>query len=396
VARYKKDFVLYARPMKDGRDVWHYKVYDETGKRLSFSTGQTSKTLAENHCHKLLAEKRLIPQKEERPAPTLPTLREWAEAERWWVWGECRYLRGQLARSDEDKPRVSKRYADDALREMRKYLLPRFGDKRLDEITPEDCDKWLFELQDGGLSKKSVNNKASILRIMLGEAERRKKIPENPWIRVKGFTPSKHPKGILTLEEARKLLNPATVQTVWAGELIYYSASLLASVTGLRLGEILALKRADFFPDHVHVAGSWAIRYGLGKTKTKRIDDLPVPRFIYETIDSWCTWTGFVFSFQQGERPATGNRVLDALYRAIEAIGISQEERERRNVKFHSWRAFANTYMIGRGIAGAKVRELTRHKSVAMTEHYTSFNPEDFKDIAAAQESLVETFKVQS
>ncbi len=45
--RFKKDFVLYARRMRDGRKVWHYKVYDDRGKRLSFSTGLTSKTLAE-------------------------------------------------------------------------------------------------------------------------------------------------------------------------------------------------------------------------------------------------------------------------------------------------------------------------------------------------------------
>ena len=247
--------------------------------------------------------------------------------------------------------------------------------------------------QEKGLSKKSINNKSSIERIMLGEAERLGVIERNPWDRVKGFKPSKHPKGILTPEEARKLLNPATIETVWKGNQVYYSASLLGAVTGMRLGEILALKGSDLFPDHVHVAGSWrGKKYGLGKTKTKRVDDIPIPRFVYDTIDSWRAWEGFVFSFQAGARPVSGNRTLDALYSALEKIAITGEERERRNIKFHSWRAFANTFMRARGISGEKVRQLIRHESEEMTEHYSDFHLDDFKDVAAAQEALVASF----
>ena len=212
---------------------------------------------------------------------------------------------------------------------------------------------------------------------------------------MKGFKPGKHAKGILTLDEAKRLLNPATVSTVWKDNQVYYAASLLASVTGMRLGEILALKRSDIFPDHVHVAGSWAIKYGLGKTKTKRVDDIPIPRFVFDTIDSWCAWEGFVFSFQTGARPVSGNRTLDALYGALEEIGIHKEERERRTITFHSWRAFANTFMRARGISGEKVRQLTRHESEEMTEHYSAFRLEDFKDVAEAQTALVASFADQ-
>ena len=384
MGRYKKDFVLYPRKMKDGREVWYYRCYDAQGHRISGqSTGLTTEKKAEKYCEKLLREGKLIPTK-------TPTLRAWAEKEKWWQWDKCRYLRGQLDRSDEDKPAVSRRYADDALRDLKAWILPAHGDKRLDEITVEDCEDLLTIWQDKGLSKKSINNKSSIERIMLGEAERLGKIERNPWDRVKRFKPSRHSKGILTLEEARKLLNPATVETVWSGNQVYYSASLLAAVTGMRLGEILALKGSDLFPDHAHVAGSWrGKKYGLGKTKTKRVDDIPIPRFVFDTVDSWRVWEGFVFSFRAGAQPVTGNRVRDALFRALDEIGVKSEERERRNIKFHSWRAFANTYMLARGISGEKVRELIRHESKEMTKLYSDFHLEDFKDVAAAQEALV-------
>jgi integrase len=61
-------------------------------------------------------------------------------------------------------------------------------------------------------------------------------------------------------------------------------------------------------------------------------------------------------------------------------IGIHKKEREPRNITFHSWRAFANTFMRGRGISGEKVRQLIRHECEEMTEHYSAFRLEDFKD----------------
>ena len=78
------------------------------------------------------------------------------------------------------------------------------------------------------------------------------------------------------------------------------------------------MKRSDLFSDHVHVGGSWAgKKYGLGMTKTKRVDDIPIPRFVFDTIDALgAAWQGFIFSFQAGAHPTTGNRVLEALYRA--------------------------------------------------------------------------------
>jgi integrase len=191
------------------------------------------------------------------------------------------------------------------------------------------------------------------------------------------------------MEEARALLDPAAVSTIWKDNYLYYSASLLASVAGMRLGEILALKREDLFPDHVHVGASWG-KLGLQPTKTKRVDDIPIPVFVFQTIMTWCAWEGFVFSFKLGERPANGNRVNDALSAALEKIGITPEDRTRRVLSFHSWRAFANTYMRAAGISGEKVRQLTRHASEEMTEHYSAFRLEDFKDVAAAQEELVE------
>ncbi|MGA2977310.1 MAG: tyrosine-type recombinase/integrase [Spirochaetia bacterium] len=396
MGRRKKAFSLYVRRVirpgkKTPVKVYYYRTYDERGRRtVGRSTGKETVPAAEEYCHKLQAAGQLVtgPQDAKAPESTIPTLAAWAATEHWWNWGECKYLRRQLNRSDESRPAVSRRYADDALRDFKHWILPYHGDKRLDEITPKDCEELLTAWQDKGLSRKSINNKASVYRIMLKEAERLGVISRTPWARVEGFKPTPHAKGILSMEEARILLNPATIGTIWDDNQLYHSASLLASVTGMRLGEILALRREDLFPDHVHVAGSWG-KLGLQPTKTKRVDDIPIPRFVFDTILTWCAWEGYLFSFKLGERPANGNRCNDALTAAMENIGITAEERTRRVLSFHSWRAFANTYMRAAGISGEKVRQLTRHATAEMTEHYSAFRLEDFKDIAAAQEQLI-------
>jgi integrase len=397
MGRRKQAFSLYPRLVlspgkKTPVKVYYYRTYDEHGRRtVGRSTGMGTKPEAEEYCRALQTAGQLVsgPLPVEESESKVPTLSEWAAAEHWWRWGECKYLRRQLNRSDESRSAVSRRYAADALRDLNRWILPYHGDKRLDEITVKDCEDLLTVWQDKGLGRKTINNKASVYRIMLGEAERLGVIPRasSPWARVEGFKPTPHAKGILTIEEARVLLNPATVATIWKDNQLYYSASLLASVTGMRLGEILALKREHLFPDHIHVAGSWG-KLGLQPTKTKRVDDIPLPFFVFRTIMSWCAWEGFVFSFKLGERPANGNRVNDALSAALEKIGITPEERKKRVLSFHSWRAFANTYMRAAGISGEKVRQLTRHASPEMTEHYSAFRLEDFKDVAAAQEEL--------
>jgi integrase len=404
MGRRKSDFSLYVRRVtrpgkKTPIKIYYYRTYDELGRRTTGrSTEKETIPEAERYCRALQAAGQLItgPQRAEEPESKVPTLSAWVASEHWWRWGddprrpECKYLRRQLNRSDESRPAVSRRYADDALRDLEHWILPYHGKKCLDEITSKDCEELLAAWQDKGLSRKTINNKASIYRVMLGEAERLGVIPRasSPWARVEGFKPTPHAKGILSIEEARALLNPATIATIWNDNQLYYSASLLASVTGLRLGEVLALRREHLFSDHVHVAGSWG-KLGLQPTKTKRVDDIPLPAFVFQTIMSWCAWDGYVFSFKLGEKPASGNRVNDALSAALGEIGITPEERTRRVISFHSWRAFANTYMRAAGISGEKVRQLTRHASPEMTEHYSAFRLEDFKDVAAAQEALV-------
>ena len=372
---------MYPRTV-NGRKIWYYRVYDATGERISRSCGTTSKTRARDYCDNLLRDGALI------PADT-PTLAEYAESRKWWVWDKCEYLRGRLARSTAEKPGVSRIYADKNLSALKAWILPYHGEKPLDKITAQDCESLLFTWQAEGMAPKTINNKASIYRIMMDEAERVGIIKTSPWRAIRSFVPSKKGKGILTMEEAKKLLEPSTIPKVWGGHQVYYLASVIAAVTALRQGEILALKREHVHPDYLHIETSWHSKYGLGPVKTRRIDDIPIPRFLYDSLMAFCRWDGYVLSFSDGKRPATASKLTHSFNDATEAIGITPEERKARRITFHSWRAFANTYFRARGISGEKVRAITRHDTEEMTEHYSAFRVEDFRDVAEAQAEMV-------
>ena len=89
--------------------------------------------------------------------------------------------------------------------------------------------------------------------------------------------------------------------------------------------------------------------------------------------------------------PLQHRQIEDHLYHAMQNVGITSEERGKRNISFHSWRHWCNTILRLRGVDDRKVRMVTGHKTAAMTNNYSHFNVKDFADVVKIQESLFAT-----
>ena len=138
MARFKELFPLYPRELTSGKVVWYYQNYNDKGKRtVGRSTGQTTEAKANRWCQDLYKANKLVPK-------TRFTLTEWADERQLWVWGECLYTKGRLARSSSDKPAISQRYVDDCLRILKTRILPAHGHMKLEAITSEDCESLFF------------------------------------------------------------------------------------------------------------------------------------------------------------------------------------------------------------------------------------------------------------
>ena len=265
-----------------------------------------------------------------------------------------------------------------------------FAERRLPDITLDDCDRWVLWLEDQGLSPCTVNHCLATAKVMFREATRRRLIRDDPMQYVDRVPDRKLPKGILTFEETRTLF--ASTEP-WHGSLLHYTASLFAACTGSRIGEVRALRGSDVYPAYVLIYRSKSGRYEPTDTKTGVPTAAPIPERLYVCLDGLrqVNGSGYLFSIDGGVAPVWETPLTRALYGAMARIGISEEERRRRRITYHSWRHWFVTWMRAEGIPDAKVAAITRHAGAAMQAHYTHISLEHYADVLSVQSRLLPT-----
>jgi integrase len=389
MARPRQNYLLFR---KKGSKYFHYTYYDVNGLRHEKSTGCTTKSDAVSFCEHQLKTKKL-------DLGRIPTLKHFVEERHFYEWTDldgclCQYALSKNQRANPDRPAVQRNYIERCKAVLDTYILPTFKNCKLDQIQVDELEKWMDRLHhDKGLAPKTVLNYSSVFKIILDEAIRLNYAITNPFDHARAYSGvPRRRRDCLDLEEAKVLMNPRTIEEVWGGNRINYLASLVAMATGLRQGEIIALQKCDLHPDHLDIRASWDIRHHTftpGKTKDS-VAPIVIPRYVYEQLFSFATWdTGFILSYTCGKTPVTGNRLTDGFYKALDKIGIHEKERTERNIVFHSWRIFFNSYLRTQNISDAKIRAETRHTSQRMTDHYTVWRAENFAEVREAQEALV-------
>lgn len=198
-------------------------------------------------------------------------------------------------------------------------------------------------------------------------------------------------RGILSSKEVYNLLNPENAPAYWQDRLVYLG-NCLAAVTGMRKGEIMALRIEDVYADHIKISRSYD-KYGEKDTKTHKSREIPIPDKIYRMIVELAPDSGYIFSYDGGKTPFGTDTLTDALYHALNKMGIDEQQRKSRNICFHSWRHFFNTRLRSADISDSKTQSITGHSTKEMTEHYTHYNAGDFTDVMAVQEAVFEKMK---
>lgn len=276
------------------------------------------------------------------------------------------------------------------------YLIPFFDDTRLTKVTAKKIRLLQSRLLEGkyptieerepvALHGGTVNHITVALKKILEKAEQDGLIQATPTIH--RVAQEYKQRGVLTLQEIRKLF-----ALEW-NDRRYKVANLLAAMTGMRRGEIMALRRCDIRKDHLRVTGSWdepsqkrkATKTGV--TRDIAIDSDTLREVIAMTRES--PWNGpesYVFYGERRDRPMKVLGPQDALVTALKRIGIDNETRKARGITFHSWRHFYNSTMINSGIPIQKVQSQTGHSTDAMSSHY--YHATEFEDVIAVQQGL--------
>lgn len=327
--RYRRQYTLYTTKKGKGRKIWYFRIYVD-GKRMAKTTGCTSKEKAMMYVDSVLndAEKfRSVFSRNisrfQNPAGGSKAVTFGDYARDWWKWDVCPYVLNKRAIGTEKHPGIKKSSVDVNRMWTTRYLIPFFCHLELSEITADLVNDFLITLNIRmGLSNKTINNIRSIFLIMMNEAKKRHLIEENPVEMTLPRRIDKTKEQLLTDDEYARLFAESGINEIWGGNILCYAINRISSMTGLRAGELLALKDSDVTPDVIHVTKSYSNVYGMGTTKTSEERDVPITSEIfklfylaYKTRPQDSLQHGrFIFSYT-GEKPMDLSRIRKSLYR---------------------------------------------------------------------------------
>jgi integrase len=271
-----------------------------------------------------------------------------------------------------------------------KHLMPRLGAERLDRITVAAIEKLRDDLRAGGYASRTINTIVRIAGAVFRSAIRRGECALNPVDRVErafmaareltdedngaGTDEAVNPDSILSPDEVRRLLDAATPG-------YYRTLFTTAFITGMRSGELLALRWGDLEFDESSGRGRIYVRRTLSWARVHRSEPVR-PRFYPpktkagvrmisiapELLSALKVWKlrcppselDVVFPHEDGQSNVRDRVLCVGLYPALRRAGL-------RRVTFHSLRHSCASAMIASGAPVTEVQHRLGHSSPAIT-----------------------------
>ena len=253
---------------------------------------------------------------------------------------------------------------------VRRHLFPVFGEKQLCNIRRVEVQRFLIEKLRAGYSWQTTTHLKNTLSKTFGVAQSWSYVEDNPARAIK-LPPKqlKYPRTFLSPEQARLLLNalPEPARTI----------TLLALLSGMRIGEILALrwKNVDLLNGIILVRETvYEGHFSTPKTASSR-RDIPIPEPVqsaltaHRTVTAPCSPESLVFRTRQGSPLCSRNLRRRALAPAGERAGIP-------SVSWHAFRHTHATYLAETGASIKTAQAQLGHSSLQTTlEVYTHAIP---------------------
>jgi len=372
----KHEYSLFKR--KD-KKAWYVYYYDKSGKRVSKSTGQTVKYKAEEYAQQLVGLLNDTPRKD-------ITLGEYAQP--FFLWDSCPHIRRLL----DERKSITHRHARNQRLWLEKYILSdKIAEKSLAKITRAD----LIDFRSRVLRKipekiNSANKVMTVLKTIFKEALIREDIEKDPTVGLGMIKYEPSQRGIFNLEELENLFPPDSLGPWY--EVLDHTCFLVAASTGMRRGEILALrwKDVDFRNGVIRINTAWKDKDEVGLPKWNKVRVTPILLFRKRTLlrlkelklqSGRSGPDDLVFCYADGTR--LGNTWWQGRFRsALKKAGIDHIS---RNLHPHSFRHSLNTILRDKGKDPAKVRVVLGWRQERTQDGYTHFDIEHFRDLVIGE-----------
>lgn len=264
----------------------------------------------------------------------------------------------------------------------RVHVEPKWGRRRIADIRKTEVQKWVADLK---LSPSSVAHAHTVLAGILDDAVADRRLVANPARGVK--LPRKVPK-------VRNYLTAAQASAL-AGESKHPDIVLLLATTGLRWGEMAALRVRDIDLGRGRIrversASKVNSKTIIGTTKTHAARSVAVSSSVLKLLAPAMVGKSpdeLLWSRPDGQpmRPPTTTHWFSAAVKRCHAA-----DKEFPRVTVHELRHTAASLMIASGANVKTVQAQLGHKSATMTlDQYGHLFPDDLDDVADKMDNLV-------
>jgi integrase len=248
------------------------------------------------------------------------------------------------------------------------HLLPAFGKETLERIDAEMIERWLSaRLREGKLSRRSLQKMVVLLSGIFKRARKVWKLTYNPMADVERLTvPKRTDIEFYSPEEVHALVRAATEEQDRA-------LFLTGALTGLRMGELLALRwrDVDFPAQALRVTASYTNgklgtpKSGLGRV-IPLVDDVAQALARLGDRKRWISPDDLVFVGQTGEY-LDDSALRRRFKRARDAAGL-------RPLRFHDLRHTFGSVAI-RTVDPRELQEWMGHSDFSTTQIYMHYKP---------------------
>lgn len=267
------------------------------------------------------------------------------------------YKNIELADTNSKTTRTKEVY----LHQLDNVISPKWGSLRLSEVKPVAVEKWLNEMPVAPATRYKTKG---VMSVLFQHAMRYEWADHNPIRLVRQSAMPQQEEIVLEPVEVQALLSELRDP--------FRTLILLASVTGLRRGELFGLKwqDIDFADAEIRIVRSVVDQVeGPPKTLASR-RPIPMSSELASALANWREQTSYskpedwVFAspLAVGKRPYWPDAVLKRhVYPAAERAGIT------KRIGWHSFRRTLATLLQSSGASVKTTQELLRHASPGIT-----------------------------
>jgi integrase len=266
-----------------------------------------------------------------------------------------------------------------------RHIIPALGKVELGRLRPSDVEAMTTDMLDGGLAPGTAGLARRVLVVALSDAERDGLVVRNVARLARGPRQREAPPRSLSAAEVRRLTAVAQ-EDDHIGPLV-----LLALSTGLRRGELLALRWEDIGPDSLRVTGSMSASarggYERSEPKTRRSRrTVGLPSMAREALArqrELSAGSAWVFP-----SPLTGNPLHPETARV--AWSDLAKQAGLSGVRLHDLRHTAATLALAAGVPVRDVADSLGHSSPSITlDIYGHAVPEGSRRVADAMDKAL-------